>query len=74
MQKDEQEIRELVVTWMAATKAGRWRSTVLDAGADLAQLRRLLVDLDVITRLHETGSSRQTADTGGNQDPFRHKD
>jgi hypothetical protein len=46
----------------------------IDTGADLAQLRRLLVDLDVITRLHETGSSRQTADTGGNQDLFRHKD
>ena len=30
----------------------------LYAGADLAQLRRLLVDLDVIARLHQTGSRR----------------
>src|SRR5580765_8506004 len=31
----------------------------LYAGADLAQLRRLLVDLDVIARLHQTGSRRK---------------
>ena len=36
----------------------------LDAGADLAQLRCLLVDLDVEARLQQAGRRRQSADSG----------
>src|SRR6266478_7840055 len=46
----------------------------LYARADLAQLRRLLIDLDVIARFHETGSRRQAADSGAsNQNLFDHE-
>ena len=40
----------------------------LDASADLAQLRRLLVDLDLMARLHQAGRSRQTAKAGAGDD------
>ena len=36
----------------------------LDAGADLAELRRLLVDFDVVAGLHQAGGRRQPADPG----------
>ena len=36
--------------------------TDLDAGADLAELRRLLVDVDVAARLHQSERSGETAD------------
>jgi hypothetical protein len=36
----------------------------LYARADLAKSRRLLVDLDVVTRLHEAGGRREAADSG----------
>jgi len=41
----------------------------LDAGPDFAQLRRLLVDLDVVTGLHQAGCSSKSAKTrASNQD------
>jgi len=46
----------------------------LDARADLAQLRGLLVDLHVVARLHQTGGGRQSADAGpGDQNFFNHR-
>ena len=36
----------------------------LDAGADLGELRRLLVDFDLVAGLHQAGGRRQPADAG----------
>ena len=50
----------------------------LDAGADLAQLRRLFVDLDVVARLHQARCGGKPAEAGAgdknsvlnHEDPF----
>lgn len=45
----------------------------LYARADLAQFRRLLIDLNIIACLHETGRRRQPTDTrASDQDLFNH--